>query len=590
MAQVIEPSTQQAASGSRTFEMPADQGAEAMMAAMKLGGVDRLWFVSGSEIGVLQEAAVKNEELGRPTPEIMTMTHEQAALSAAGGETLVTGKPSSVALHVEVGLMNAGAAIHQTDRGSLPVLIISGYPPSAAPEVHGGRASFINWYQQVPDQGQIVRQYMRWDHKLAPYDNPGLVITRALQVMTSEPKGPAYLALPRESALTPINGAHFPLLQDLRPASAPWANPDDIRQAARWLLEAERPLISTYELGTNTASVPLLIELAELLGARVLADAARMNIPGRHPLLCGSPSFSPVPATDCVLALDVIVPWMPTMFNPDRSTRVIRIGVDPIVRMTAIYEYPADLAITASSSNALPALFEEVRTQMTPEQKRRCEQRLAALRAEGEQKLHAYRDAAEGDAAKGNITSRWLSHQLGEVLPPDATITHELCDTTGINRTQPGTLFGGIGSGLGWAAPAAVGIKAADPSRTVVAAVGDGSWMFSNPQVCVWSSRYHQAPVLFVIFNNRGYRTGTHEVLRMFPEGFAAKNTNLTGGWFDPPPNYAGEASASGAYGEKVTDPNDLGNAIRRGLNAINHDGVPALLDVWLPKHVTNEV
>jgi acetolactate synthase I/II/III large subunit len=589
LAQVLDAATHQTTS-SRWFDMPADQAAEAMLAAMKLGGVDRLWFVSGSEIGVLQEAAVKNRELDRPTPRIMTMTHEQAALAAAGGETTVTGKPSALAVHVEVGLMNAGAAIHQTDRGSLPVLIISGYPPSAMPDVPGGRASFINWYQQVPDQGQIVRQYMRWDHKLAPYDNPGLVITRALQVMLSEPKGPAYLALPRESSVTHIDGAHFPLLDQLRPAPPPAANPADVRQAARWLLEAEHPLISTYEAGSNTAVVPTLVELAETLGARVMADSARMSIPGRHPLLCGSPSQAKVPETDCILAIDAIVPWMTTMYDPSRETKVIRIGVDPIVRMTAIYEFPSDLTITASAGNALPALLEEIRSQMTPEQKRRCEQRLAALRAEGEQRLKAYVDAAESDAAKGVITSRWLSHQMGEVLPPDATITHELCDSSGFNRSQPGTLIAGIGSGLGWSAPAAVGIKAADPGRTVVAAIGDGSWMFSNPQVVLWASRFHQAPALFVVFNNRGYRTGTHEVLRMFPEGYSAKNTDLTGGWFDPPPNYAGEAAASGAYGEKVTDPNDLAAAIRRGLDAVNKDGVPALLDVWLPKLITNEV
>jgi acetolactate synthase-1/2/3 large subunit len=589
MAQLMDaPSPAQ--TGSRWHDMPADQAVEAMMAAMKLGGVDRIWFVSGSEIGVLQEAAVKNAELGRPTPRIMTMTHEQVALSAACGDTTVAGQPSAVALHVEVGLMNAGAAIHQADRGSHPVLIMSGYPPSAEPKVKGGRASFINWYQQVRDQGEIVRQYVRWDHKLAPYDNPGLVITRALQVMLSEPKGPAYLALPRESAVWPIDGAHFPLLDQLRPASPPAAQPEDIRQAARWLLEADHPLISTSEAGANPANVAPLIELAELLGARVMADSARMNMPGRHPLLCGSPHLSPVPETDCILALDVIVPWMTTLYEARRETRVIRIGVDPIVRMTAIYEFPADLAITASSACALPALLEEVRSHMTPEQKRRCEQRLAALRAEGEQRLRAYVDAAEGDCAKGAITSRWLSHQLGEVLPPDVTITHELCDTSGFNRSRPGTQIGGIGSGLGWAGPAAVGIKVADPSRTVVSAIGDGSWMFSNPQSTLWASRFHKAPVLFVVYNNRGYRTGTNEVLRMFPEGYAAKNTDLTGGWFDPPPNYSGEAAASGAYGEKVTDPNELGAAIRCGLDAVQRDGVPALLDVWLPKLVTNEV
>jgi acetolactate synthase-1/2/3 large subunit len=107
--------------------------------------------------------------------------------------------------------------------------------------------------------------------------------------------------------------------------------------------------------------------------------------------------------------------------------------------------------------------------------------------------------------------------------------------------------------------------------------------------VCTWASAFHKAPVLFVIYNNRGYRTGTHEVLRAYPEGYAAKARDLTGGWFDPCPNYSGEAAASGCFGEKVTDPEELGPAIQRGLDA-NRQGVPAVLDVWLPKHVTGEV
>jgi hypothetical protein len=54
----------------RMYEMAPDQVAEAVLAAAKLGGVDRVWFTSGSELGVLQEAAVKNRALGRPTPGI----------------------------------------------------------------------------------------------------------------------------------------------------------------------------------------------------------------------------------------------------------------------------------------------------------------------------------------------------------------------------------------------------------------------------------------------------------------------------------------------------------------------------------------
>jgi len=125
----------------------------------------------------------------------------------------------------------------------------------------------------------------------------------------------------------------------------------------------------------------------------------------------------------------------------------------------------------------------------------------------------------------------------------------------------------------------------------VVACIGDGSWMSGNPQVTAWASAaFHKAPVLFIVWNNRGYRTGTNEVLRTYPEGYAAKQQDLAGGWFGPCPNYSGEAASSGAYGEKVTDPREVAPAIRRAVEAMRRDGVPAVLDMWMPKLVTNEV
>src|SRR5215813_14709211 len=228
-----------------TYSMPAEQAAEALMASMKLNGIDRLWFTSGTELAFFQEVPVKHHALGRPTPRIMTMTHENAALSAACGETMLSGKPAATAAHVECGMINAGGSIHNADRGHYPVLMMSGYPPSAeSGSVPGARDTGIQWYQQIPDQGQIVRQYMRWDHKLASYDNPGTVVTRALQVMLSDPQGPAYLAIPRESAMQRVDGASFALLDQLPPASSPVADPALLKQAARWLLDAERPLIA----------------------------------------------------------------------------------------------------------------------------------------------------------------------------------------------------------------------------------------------------------------------------------------------------------------------------------------------------------
>ena len=573
----------------RLHSMPAEQAAEALLASMKLNGIDRLWFTSGTELAFLQEVPVKHHALGRPTPRVMTMTHENAALAAACGETMITGKPSATAAHVECGLINAGGSIHNADRGHYPVLMMSGYPPSAeANSVPGARDTGIQWYQQIRDQGEILRQYTRWDHKLATYDNPGTVITRAVQVMMSEPQGPAYLALPREVAMGHVDGARFPLIDQLRPATLPVADRALLRQAAQWLLEAEKPMITVSRVGRDPHAVGPVVELAELLGARVSADGFRLNIPSDHPLAGGGGMFGP-PDTDCLLALDTLVPWSTTVFNPGRDVRVITLAIDPIHRMTPIYEFPADLTIGGDAGRSVPLLLEEVRALMTPEQKRRCEERSTRLQAEGRQRRATALENVLKEASQPHITPTWLSYQVGQNLDADTIIVNELVNGAFFNRTKPGTQFNAGGSSLGWAAPAAVGAKVAAPDRQVVACTGDGSWMFGNPQVVTWASAFHKAPVLFIISNNRGYSTGTGGVVRSYPEGYAARAKDLTGGWFDPCPNYSGEAAASGCYGEKVTDPAEVGPAIQRGLKA-TREGVPAVLDMWLPKHITGEV
>jgi acetolactate synthase I/II/III large subunit len=574
-----------------TYSMSAEQAAEALMASMKLNGIDRLWFTSGTELAFFQEVPIKHKALGRPTPTIMTMTHENAALSAACGETMITGRPSATAAHVECGMINAGGSIHNADRGHYPVLMMSGYPPSAeSGSMPGARDNGIQWFQQVRDQGELVRQYMRWDHKLASYDNPGTVITRAIQVMLSEPQGPAYLAIPREVAMGSIDGARFPLLSQLPPAREPVADRTLLRQAAQWLLEAERPIICVSRVGRDPSAVAPLVELAETLGAQVVADGYRVNMPADHPLLlAGAQQSGPPQDTDCFLVLDMLVPWPMASYRPSDGTKVITLAIDPVHRMTPIYEFPTDLAIGGDAGRSIPLLLEEIRSAMSPAQRQRCEQRSTRLQTEGRQRRNAAVASAEAERNKGVITPAWLSYQIGQSLDPETIIVNELVNTAHFNRTKPGTQFNAGGSSLGWAAPAAVGAKVAAPDRRVVACTGDGSWMFGNPQVVTWASRFHKAPVLFIISNNRGYSTGTTQVLRSYPEGYAAKAQDMTGGWFDPCPNYSGEAAASGAYGEKVSDPAEVGPAIQRGFQAVA-EGSPAVLDMWMPKHITGEV
>ncbi len=163
-------------------EYGADEWSDALVAAMKLGGVDNLFFVSGSELVFFQEAIAKAEARGWPAPRMITMMHESVTLNAALGNTMIRNAPAATCVHVDVGTLHYGAAIHTAWRGNYPVLMMAGTGPRAFPgSMRGSReAAGIQWIQEPRDQGEIVRQYTKIDHRLEHQDNPGLIVSRLL--------------------------------------------------------------------------------------------------------------------------------------------------------------------------------------------------------------------------------------------------------------------------------------------------------------------------------------------------------------------------------------------------------------------------
>jgi acetolactate synthase I/II/III large subunit len=179
------------------IETGAEEWADAIVAAMKLGGIEHLFFVSGSELTFYQEAIAKAHAKGRPAPCLVTMTHEHVALNAALGNAMVRNQPAATAVHVDVGTLHYGAAIHTAWRGGYPVLMTAGTGPRAFPgSMRGARGGSVQWVQEPRDQGEIVRQYTKMDHRMEHQDNPGLMISRLLQVAMSEPRGPVYVSIP----------------------------------------------------------------------------------------------------------------------------------------------------------------------------------------------------------------------------------------------------------------------------------------------------------------------------------------------------------------------------------------------------------
>src|SRR5437867_13234091 len=86
----------------------------------------------------------------------------------------------------------------------------------------------------------------------------------------SEPKGPVYLTVPRESAMLKLPGkTYFPTRDELGIAPPAYPDPSDARRAAQWLIEARNPCIYAGTAGRNAQSVPGILRVAELLAQPV---------------------------------------------------------------------------------------------------------------------------------------------------------------------------------------------------------------------------------------------------------------------------------------------------------------------------------
>jgi acetolactate synthase-1/2/3 large subunit len=570
-------------------EYPAEEWSDAIVAAMKLGGIDHLFFVSGTEMAFFQEAIAKAQQLGRHAPKLMTMVHEGVALNAAIGYWMLTGKPSATAVHVDVGTLHHGAAIHAAWHDRCPILMTAGAGPRAFPEqMPGGRNSFINWVQEPRDQGAIVRQYTKIDHRLEHTDNPGLAISRLLQVAMSEPQGPVYLSIPRESAMLPLAGSlRFPTLHQMgiaRPASP---DPEDARTIARWLVKSQNPVLFTARIGQDPNAVPEFIRLAELLAIPVMESSpisTRMNFPSTHPLYGTGPSAT---EADVVLVVDDLTPFTPGVNSPGPDAKVAWISVDPVNSRYKTMEYQADLWISATPANVAKAIHNESTKILDKSDLARIAARRSRLEDRKRQMTAEEESSAQADGRRPQPTGRWVSYQLGRMLEPEAIIVNDGLSNGDFvrmyaRRDKPGTYLRTGSSAGGWGSGAAFGAKLAAPGRDVILASGDGFFMFGAPLAALWAARFHKAPYLSVIFVNGVYSTGTTLLRAAYPDGYAARTNNYAGGSFDPAPDFAKLAETVNGYGENVTETAEVLPALKRGLEHVRA-GVPAIIAVRVP-------
>jgi acetolactate synthase-1/2/3 large subunit len=328
-----------------------------------------------------------------------------------------------------------------------------------------------------------------------------------------------------------------------------------------------------------------VVRLAELLALPVAeGHTDRLNFPTTHPLFGTGPA--PKDA-DALLVMESPIPYSPGMDSPQSSAKVIWVDVDPVFSRYKTMEHRADLWLPVSTVGAAQAIYEAATSLLTAGDISRIADRRARLEERKREQVAAAEETALKAGQRRPIHPRWVAYQLGKVLEPDTILLDDALSSAPLvqtyrARTQPSTYFKSGGSSGGWGSGAAFGAKLARPQSDVILATGDGYFMFGTPMAALWAAAHHGAPFMSVVFVNRSYSTGTRGLIGTYPDGSAANAGNYDGGLFDPPPDFAKMAEAANSYGETVTEPEEVGPALRRGLEHVRN-GTPAVLAVMLP-------
>jgi acetolactate synthase I/II/III large subunit len=560
-------------------------GSDVMVDAIKACGFKYVSLNPGSSYRGLHDSLVN---YGGNDPEIITCNHEKLAVGLAHGYAKAAREPMACILHDIVGLLQGTMGIYYAWIDRAPVVVFGG----AGPMAYDRRRPNIDWIHTANLQGNVVRDYTKWDDQPASVASVPESVMRGYRIATAQPQGPVYIALDAGLQEDEISNMRLPNWDRLRTPSPVGPDPAALGRLAERLCAAERPVVVTSYAGRDANAFAQLTELSELVGAGVIDTGWRLNFPNRHP---HAVTMDLIPESDCVLFVDVkdMGKWTQRL---DRTTREIE---SLIPREAAILDvgfnelgigawshdhaqlHETDIQVTADTAVALPLLLELCR-ELNANARDAWRRRLAEFHDET---WRAWAERAQKDAGLSPVSTSRLAAEVWEVVREyDWVLTAGTASGWAPKLWDFDREYRHPGASLGTATQIGMSIGVAlahkGTGRLVVDLQPDGDLMFDLG--ALWIAAYHRIPMLAVMFNNRAYYNDWEHQERIARARGTDERRAYIGMEIDKPaPDFAAVARGMGWFGEgPIDDPDAVQAAVRRAAEVVLTEGRPALVDV----------
>jgi len=524
--------------------------------------------------------------------EVIQVRHEQSAVHLADGYYRVSGSPLAVFTSIGPGAINTLEGLATCFLDSTAVLVFTG-------GVHTymlGRGVLQELERKHwGDFLSVARPLTKRCWQVNRVDQLPYLMHRAFNYMLTGRPGPVVIDVPMDIQGEAAN-VQLPDFKTRLPELPPQANIGAIKEAARSLWRARRPVLLAGGGVAASDAGGKVVALAEHLGAAILTTLmGKGAVREDHPLYawhtgaigthCGNRLAN---EADWLLAIGVrFEDQTCSSYVPGRAfsippTRLIQVDIEPA---QIGKNYPVEIALVGDAKAVLEALLEEVRALGPPRQwgESAYGKEIARLKAEWAQQMAA---SLESEALP--VTIPRFYKELRACLKEDGIVTTSagnpqvhLLQAFSFQRPRCNLTAGGF-STMGFGLPAALGAKLAAPKRPVVAVTGDGDFMMTMQELA--TAVQYGLGVVVVVLNNCGWQSirdlqiSTLGEERVLATEFRTRDGELYS------PNFAEVARAFGARGERIHAPEEVGPALRAALAY----GGPALVEVMVNQDVAH--
>jgi len=497
--------------------------------------------------------------------EYVNVRHEQGAAFMADGLARVTGLPGVCLVTSGPGATNLLTGVAAAYVAHSPVVVLVG---GIAVE-HYQKDAF-----QEFDLLGMFRPVTKWAVQITQPDRIPELLRAALRTAMSGRRGPVLVEIPRDVLNDTVSSSSALPPSSYRSTHPPVPHPDAIREAARLLRDAQRPLLLAGG-GVNWAGAgDLVVRLSEEDSIPMITAYGRNDaVPNTHPLYVGplGRAGAPEAAAACRRAdLILAVGSRLAQFTTHFDDRYIRPGT-PIVQIDVESRdigryYPVAVGIQADAREACRALLETLATGARPKREAwLCE--AETLRAQRQARL-----AAEAGLDANPMKPQRVYAELRRALPLDTIVALDAgaAPAYGYDRLQfagPRTFLTPLDlGGLGFAFPAALGAKLGRPAAPVLAIHGDGGFLM-NVQELETAVR-HGINAVTLVMNNNAWGSEKAYQKHFYNERYVGADLGN--------PRFDRLAELFGARGYYVEHPDQIGDVVRSALGA----GAPAVIEI----------